>query len=566
MLERRKFIKYSIGTSLSALVIPSLGKEESSLTFPKIPRFPILLNMVHDNPGEPKFNTRFRKPGYLKKLGYTGQVPVIQIQCGLTYDHWENNVIPEKSEEKLWIERHAAGVRRLIDNAKEIGMPLYPFTDILVLPQSIMDKYGEELKIEGRISILRQKTKELVKAQINEIFWRFPDIEGLTTRFGETYLQDTPFHRGESPVKTAEEQSALLNILREEICVKRNKKLFYRTWDFGSFHNQPDFYMEVTNRVEPHPLLFMSIKNVSGDFLRGIPFNPTIGIGKHQQIVEVSINQAGCYGKNSHPYYMGKGIIEGWPEMKQKKGLQDISADAKIKGVWLWTWGDGWAGPYFDNELWVHLNEHVLRNYVLNTGANEKEIFNNYVRDQLKMEDADCQKLRTLCMQSVNAVYFGQASQYFFVKPWWCRDQYLTAIHLEEVVSKKIVEKVKEEKKENSRLWEKMEKLAYQIKIPDPDAQAFLGISTTYGRIKFQVIEQIWKIQIMLAIHGARGQINKTDADTAVRNYEAKWKEWTELRKEYPACPTLYQDEVAVHCGPPFQTSLNKLKQLISSS
>src|SRR5690606_21545699 len=101
---------------------------------------------------------------------------------------------------------------------------------------------------------------------------------------GETYLFDTPFHTGESPSVTPEEHIKLINILKEEICVKRNKKLIYRTWDFGNnFHINPDFYLEVTNVVKPHPLLYFSIKNINNDFLRGSPFNKTVGLGNHQQ-------------------------------------------------------------------------------------------------------------------------------------------------------------------------------------------------------------------------------------------------------------------------------------------
>lgn len=132
-----------------------------------------------------------------------------------------------------------------------------------------MGKYGDELR--GNVSVtekspknkpdIRSKiTQKLLRAQIEGIFNRFPDIDGITLRFGETYLHDTPFHLGNSPIRSGndeiEDHILLINILREEICVKRNKKLFYRTWDFGyKFHNNPQFYLSVTNNVEPHPNL-----------------------------------------------------------------------------------------------------------------------------------------------------------------------------------------------------------------------------------------------------------------------------------------------------------------------
>lgn len=76
------------------------------------------------------------------------------------------------------------------------------------------------------------------------------------------------------------------------------------------------------NSVQVHPNLYISIKHVNYDFNRGYPFNKTIGIGEHNQIVEVSINQAGCYGKNAHPYYIGKGVIEGWNDLDEKREFE----------------------------------------------------------------------------------------------------------------------------------------------------------------------------------------------------------------------------------------------------
>ena len=525
-------------------------------------RYPILFNMVHHNPGEPKFETQYTEPAFLKGKGYTGQVPKIEIQCALTYDRWKENVVPLKSKERLWIERHAAEIELLIKNARKAEMPLYPFTDVLVVPQSIMEKYGDEMKIDGKLSIQKERTQEILRAQIDEIFWRFPEIAGLTVRFGETYLHDTPYHKGNRPVYTPEDHTLLINILRDEICVKRNKKLFYRTWDFGDLHTQPELYLKATDAVEPHPNLYFSIKHTNADFLRGYPFNQTIGIGKHQQIVEISTNQAGCYGKNSHPYYIGKGIIENWSEMTEKKGIQDLYDNPLIKGFWIWTWGDSWQGPYFGNELWVNLNEFVLRSFVLNPSQSEEEIFYDYALNHLHLSKSNADKLRELCLLSTDAVYYGQASKHLSVN-WWIRDHYFTALKLQKVVENNQQEEVIEEKAENIKTWYKMEQLASEIKLNNPDDQTFLQVSTTYGRIKYELAEQIWRIQIILAEYEAGKEIDAVYAQNCMDAYKQKWVEWVRLKKENPSCPTLYIDDWSEHCGPPFQTSLIKLKSVI---
>lgn len=85
----------------------------------------------------------------------------------------------------------------------------------------------------------------------------------------------------------------LVNMLREEVCVKRNKVVIYRTWDYawnaerGFLHTKPAYYLGVTRQVEPNPNLYFGIKHTAGDYFRTFPFNPTIGIGNHPQIIEV---------------------------------------------------------------------------------------------------------------------------------------------------------------------------------------------------------------------------------------------------------------------------------------
>ena len=62
------------------------------------------------------------------------------------------------------------------------------------------------------------------------------------------------------------ENTLFIKILREEICVKRNKKLFYRAWDFSGLHANPEFFKETMKDVEPHNNLYISIKHTLRDF------------------------------------------------------------------------------------------------------------------------------------------------------------------------------------------------------------------------------------------------------------------------------------------------------------
>ena len=50
-------------------------------------------------------------------------------------------------------------------------------------------------------------------------------------------------------------------------------------------------------------------------------------------------------------------MIDRWDNEGEKgHGLRSLLGNKNIAGVWTWSHGDGWAGPYKTNELWTDLN------------------------------------------------------------------------------------------------------------------------------------------------------------------------------------------------------------------
>ena len=298
-----------------------------SMTAPANPPLRFIFNMIHENPGEKPFETKYRDPHVLADMGYNGKVMRTFPQAALTYDAFDPKIMPQGSPERAWAEEFGKTVEKQIAAAKAAGMPIFNFTDVLVVPERLLVKYGNEMTVgkgevtkeiiernrktgihgslDGtgkRLSITRPMTRKVIRAQLDELFTRFPDLTGLFIRFGETYLHDTPYHVGGSPVGGgAEEHRILINLLREEVCVKRNKMIFYRTWGGDGFLTDPRFYCSITDAIEPHPNLVFSVKHSNGDFTRGETFNRTLGFGKHPQIVEISCNQGGLYGNALTP-------------------------------------------------------------------------------------------------------------------------------------------------------------------------------------------------------------------------------------------------------------------------
>jgi len=536
-----------------------------------------VMDMVYNNPGEKPFDVKYNDPVFLKSEGYTATTPPWHINCLITYDNLKKNIIPIKSEVRKWIETHAAEIDKKLNACEKAGVDVYPFTDFLVLPKPVWDKYGDSLRVsahsekkeevrggEAKITpdINRPMTQKILRAQIAGIFDRFPQLDGIMLRFGETYLHDTPHHSGSSPVRTVADHIVFINILREEICVKRNKKLFYRTWDFGNnFHNNAEFYLAVTNAIEPHPNLIFSIKYTQNDFLRMSNFNPALGKGKHQQIVEAQ-SAMEAYGKGSHPYYTAGSVINGFPETKYQidfwpakrsdkllpaganRGIKDIQPTGLLKGVWTWSSGGGWQGPYLKSTVWKDLNSYVISRWGQNTSKTEEELCYEYAKT-IGIEGFNADVFRKIALLSVEAVRKGQCSDYTANNLWWARDNFFSASYntnnVKSIIKENLIDRVLAEKAEATAMWLQIEALSKQFDLKDKQLEEALRVSCTYGRIKYQLTEQMWFLMIQNELKNQSKEYNKEGIKASISRYDALWAEWRELAKS-PWCATLYKD------------------------
>lgn len=541
----------------------SQNKEDKGLTY--------ILDMVHNNPGEAATNTKYTNPEVLKEIGFNGMVPQWHVQCALTYDSFEKGIIPEGSKERRWILERQSEIKKKLKAAKAAGLAVYPFTDMLVMPTIMLEQYANEIirdkdvasgfnAIHGKLvpDINRPLTQDLIRAQVKELFETFPELDGLTIRFGETYLFDTPYHAGGNPVRSGGEEGIkghvkLIELLRDEVCKKYNKKLFYRTWDFGFFHTNADIYQKITDQVEPHPNLLFSIKYCRGDFHRLTQFNPTLGIGKHNYIIEYQ-GQPEYYGKGSHPVYVFGGMLNGFSEYKQNmapdaiQSVAELKKDPKFKGLWTWSRGGGWRGPYITNELWCDVNTCAAAVWAQDTtltemGALEKAL------SMIGVEEESVSSFIDLLHKTDEAVLKGQCTAIDINKSgfnvWWTRDQYFSnegilSGFMNYIIKNRKEEEMLAEKREAVTLWKEIERQAGTIRMKRPEDAAYLQTSATYGRIKHELIANIFTI----CLYGKKSEtesLNKAVMREAIARYDQLWEEWKQLKATHPDCATLYE-------------------------
>lgn len=310
----------------------------------------------------------------------------------------------------------AVGVKRYVDRATAAGVSAYFFVDLLVFPTPVLAVWKNVTDSTGNV-VWNNATKQLLAYLVDETFAQYPNNAGWIVRTGETYTYDTPYHKGNSPNPRHNPDAQDLWVdfiteLRSLVCVKHQKQLFFRGWD--NWASNAAAYTAMTDRIPTHSLLYFSIKHSAADFVRPAVWNPQLGVGQHAQIVEVEL-QREYEGKGAYPNYIMDGVIDGFHEMPSgsKFGLKDIIRTPQLKGLWTWTRGGGWWGPYIHgNEQWIDLHAQVLMKWWNKDGAiTEEEAFAEVAPELLPGCDVSsgcAAAFRKFSQSAADVVLYGQ--------------------------------------------------------------------------------------------------------------------------------------------------------------
>ena len=525
----------------------------------------LFLDMVHHNPGEAPFQTQFTNPEKLAVLGYNGQV-VKHLNACVPLGIGSEIEFPKTPEEESWLAAASAARDAEIAAAKKAGIAIYYHVDLFVLPKRIIEQNKAAIcDDKGRVDVTRPATLELHRKLIAALFERYPDVDGLVIRVGETYLFDTPYHGGNNAVPfrddaiDREEQIrrfiVLIKFLREEICIRHNRTYIHRTWDFGfRFHESPEFYMAVTEAIEPHPSLIFSIKHTTGDFFRGCRPNPCLGLGRHPQIIEVQC-QREYEGKGAYPTYIAHGVIEGFPEVPDAKGLRDWQKSPLWAGAWTWSRGGGWYGPYLKSEFWPELNIRVIAAWMQAPELTEAEAFDQVCSSAFGMDEASRAAFRKLCLTAEEAIWFGRSSPALArltdfsrvdVVALWMRDDRLGGLNqvqdlFAELHAGNCLAESIQEKQRGAMLFKQAEELAAQVHTNDPALDEVIRTTAAYGSRLFAIVSNGWELMTRVWLRKQNLEA-KEISEAEIAEYQNLWKNYRALPSEHPICASLYDD------------------------
>jgi len=530
--------------------------------------------MVHHNPGEQPTESKFLQPAFLKENGYDAKVFFLfdAAQFGIDWQSFDKDVFPDTSAGAKWVKTKSAEIKAKYNEAKANGLKVYCMLDMLVLPKALVSKYENQvLNNKGKIDISKPFTQKCFRYLMNQMFDVFPKLDGLVICTGETYLQDAPFYIGNHPVQNGmQDHVTLINLLRDEVCVKRNKDLIYRTWDISKFHSLPKYYLSITDSIKPHEHLYFSIKHTIVDFWRappkastidytkfneywineassnGVTFNPNLGIGKHKQIVEVQC-QREYEGKGAHPDYIARGVIEGFDELKTANSkkpycLAQLKDNPNFSGVWTWSRGGGWGGPYITNEFWCELNAYGMAEWTKHTNKSEEQICKEFALKK-GLPAKEFSTFRQLCLLSTKGVMLGQYSMFGDVTVVWTRDNFFGGLYLlagsfDKMIKNGSTTAYLNEKKEAVKVWGQIEALSKQLHFKDTALNSFIQTSCTYGRMKYAIIEKGWNIMLL----SKQVSFDRNELAKLVSEYDSLWQEWKGYAAQHHECPTIYKD------------------------
>ncbi|BCM92566.1 hypothetical protein IAD21_04448 [Abditibacteriota bacterium] len=512
------------------------------------PQNPVLMDMVHNNPGEAPFDTHYNDPKLLKSLGYKAKTFELfeSAQFGIDWSAVDPDVFPEGTPDRKWVDAKGAELDKLYNATKAAGLDVYCHTDMIVLPKRLVEKY----KIQKTFGDLSDpQTQKFVRLAVAQMFERFPQLDGLVVRIGETYLQGAPYHTGsvlnkDDPQKTI---IPLMNLLRDEVCVKRGKRLFFRSW--LSFDTSVEKYTQVSDGVEPHPNLYIVVKHCEGDFRRGNPFSKVLGIGRHKQLVEVQC-QREYEGKGAYPNYIANGVIEGFEEHTDQS-VRRIWSNSLTAGMSTWSRGGGWAGPYITNELWCDVNVYVLSHWVEHPEKSEADVLRDYCTEVLGLNATDAKRFRRLCLLSAEAIYRGMRSTHNDISPWWTRDQNINRPELPGPGEAR--QRVLDEKDESVAMWNEIVDLAKTIKFRDPATQEYAVTSSQYGLLLYRIYRAEFRLMSVDAT------TDKVALKAMLDDYEQNWAAYRQLKADHPSSATLYSDNDKLGIAPKLEELRKRL-------
>ena len=225
--------------------------------------------------------------------------------------------------------------------------------------------------------------------------------------------------------------------------------------------------------------------------------------------------------------------------------MNQLKSNPNFAGIWTWSRGGGWRGPYIKNELWCDINVAILANWANRMSLPEKELFKKYaIANGFKGKDIE--RFHRLSLLSADAIVRGRASLILPINVWWTRDQFIGGEkelrqNLKTIIEQGLTHKIILEKSQSVAIWKEIVALADKIQTGNPELRRYLQTSAKYGLLLYSIYAQGWIIMLKGYEGDMNGQYDTKSIRKAIDNYDRLWKEYKLFGETHPDCATLYE-------------------------
>ncbi len=363
------------------------------------------LATILENPGEPAVHSRYQAPAELKALGYNGLV----IYESTALSGIQNTDAIGSDEMRRWVNARVDHIGQTIDAASDAGLAVYLSYDVLVLGVHAVQRNVNGLCCKGRPQTLcpaSEQALELSASGLESLLNRWPRVQGVVLRFGDTDAQRLPHLIGNdlysphcprcSRFGRAERASAFIKRAHRLVVEQMGKRLIVRAWNVrpGGMHDVPELAKRIAESLPGDPKddrLILSFKFTQTDFWRYQRWNPSsLACGDRPILYELQC-QREFEGKGGIPNWQVPLWRDGCPEVADQEGevhgLAEACGRVNLAGLWAWVRGGGWGGPFVKNEQWIDANVFAVPLLADDPCVDLRGLAEQWVRGRLGLDD-----------------------------------------------------------------------------------------------------------------------------------------------------------------------------------
>jgi hypothetical protein len=335
----------------------------------------IKLAYVHDPPGKPTIETRWRDPTFLAERGFTDVVVADQLSgcLSLTMENADLEVAGPIFEEL------GQRVRENLD----AGLRPWVMEDLFTLSK-------EDAKSSGGCPF-DDDLWRAIATNIQSLFHRLPDLEGIIFRFGEAF-ETHPWASRVSPFQCecalcqrrgkVGAVSRMVSELEELICNELGMRCILRLWDLGDdgIHADSEQQSAALASWNENSRLVVSVKHSATDYWRHQPWNESIQLDGPPRILEFQCEREYEF-LGMVPNWLGHHWANGFPECDEvgRAGLANCRPQ-DWAGSYIIPRGGGWSAEHATDDFWSEMNAHAIIALTDDPGTDPSGILDEFLK------------------------------------------------------------------------------------------------------------------------------------------------------------------------------------------